>query len=159
LEAERATRGRPRHFDTYERLLSEPDRSIGDLLARLELDTPVPVQEALPRVKSFLTADLRHHRVAAPAGDDDLGELAARAYDAFHRAPEAPAEATAAVFDEVGLAVAARVGRFDPVLVEQLRSVGAARGQYERLFRDAYYSWWWKLAWPLRALERKVSCP
>jgi hypothetical protein len=40
------------------------------------------------------------------------------------------------------------------VLLEQLRRIASARGEYEQLFLDAYRSTWWKAAWPVRRAER-----
>ena len=42
----------------------------------------------------------------------------------------------------------------DPVLLEHLRHVKQDEVKFRRLFEDAYASVWWKLAYPVRWLER-----
>jgi hypothetical protein len=66
LDAERATRGRPRVVTSYERLVADWRRVVADVAAGLKLDWPTPPQAAASAVDSFLTPSMQHHAFAVP---------------------------------------------------------------------------------------------
>ncbi len=70
LDAERATRGRPRHFVDYSVLLRDRDALVLPLARRLGLATPGPGAAVADRIARFLEPALQHHH-------RDFDELAA----------------------------------------------------------------------------------
>lgn len=162
LEAVEHSRGWARAVVDFDHLLREPMDTLGQVSTELGLDYPRPLAESEPGVRGFLDTRLRHHRDQArpPAGEsgslNTLATLADSAYETLRNLPTAPAP-TADPLAAVRADLDGYLTALDPVLVEQLRKVGKARGEYEQLFLEAYRSLWWKAAWPLRALERRVA--
>jgi hypothetical protein len=158
LEAERHTRGCPRVFVLFEQLLREPGETLGRVEARLGLRFPVPLVEALPRVREFLSAELRHHRAEEAGPSEGLAGLAADAYRVLAAAARGDGPDPGPGLDEVAERLADHVRvSFSPVLVDHLRAVASDRCQYRRLFFEAYNSRAWRVFAPLRALERLVT--
>ncbi len=63
LDAERYSRGRLRHLQTYHDLLTAPHGSLAKLTEALKLEWPPHCADELKvKVGKFLTADLRHHK-------------------------------------------------------------------------------------------------
>ncbi len=157
LEAERETRGQPRVFTLYDQLLEDPIATLERVEGTLGLRFPVAPAAALDSVQAFLSRDLRHHRAAGGSPEPGPARLAADVFEVLAAVARGEGGDPAPALD----AVAARLAEyqqtaFAPVLLEHLRSVAAERGHYERLFLNAYTGWAWRLAWPLRALERRL---
>ncbi|MHC5007371.1 MAG: sulfotransferase family protein [Planctomycetota bacterium] len=75
LSAERYTRGNPRVFVSFDRLLSDPEgtmRAVGDTL---ELRWPRPPSEATAQLREFLNPSLRHHVAGDASLPTDFGKL------------------------------------------------------------------------------------
>jgi hypothetical protein len=75
LSAERHTRGNPRVFVSFDRLLTDPDgtmRAVGDTL---ELRWPRPPSEATAELREFLSPSLRHHVAGSGSPPTDFGQL------------------------------------------------------------------------------------
>ncbi len=62
LDAERATRGQPRVFVSYERLMSDWRPVVTNVGSELGLDWPNPRQTAAPEIDRFLVPALQHHQ-------------------------------------------------------------------------------------------------
>jgi predicted nucleic acid-binding Zn-ribbon protein len=75
LSAERHTRGNPRVFVSFDRLLSDPEgtmRAVGDTL---DLQWPRPSSEATAELREFVSPSLRHHVVGSGSLPTDFGRL------------------------------------------------------------------------------------
>lgn len=64
VEAERASRGRPRVFVSYNALLEDWQQVANRIATALQIDWPVAPEAVQAEVDSFLTGELRHHRVS-----------------------------------------------------------------------------------------------
>ncbi len=64
LEAERASRGKPRIFVSYQALLEDWYRVVDRIAAALGIDWPTPPATARAEIESFLKPELRHHDAA-----------------------------------------------------------------------------------------------
>lgn len=105
VEAERATRGRPRAFVSYERLLREPDAVVAQLRRRLEAGLAVPTEQARIAIREFLSDEHRHHLVEE--------EIASGAADLRDWVREAHVLARRLAHDEVPDGDSATQGAFD----------------------------------------------
>ena len=84
LDAEAATRGRPRIFTTYDQLLTDWRETLHRIGAALDLVWPCDIDTAAPAIDAFLDARHRHFRIAGPdAQDSALRQLALEAYAAL----------------------------------------------------------------------------
>ncbi len=75
LSAERYTRGNPRVFVSFDRLLRDPEgtmRAVGDTL---DLQWPRPSSEATAQLREFLSPSLRHHVAGSGSLPTDFGQL------------------------------------------------------------------------------------
>jgi hypothetical protein len=75
LSAERHTRGHPRVFVSFDRLLSDPEgtmRAVGDTL---ELRWPRPSSEATAELRELVSPSLRHHVAGSGSLPTDFGQL------------------------------------------------------------------------------------
>lgn len=61
LDAERSSRGIPRHFSTYEQLLANWAKLAEEAAETLGLNWPISIDKAAPRIEPFLSNDQRHH--------------------------------------------------------------------------------------------------
>lgn len=72
LEAEFQTRGQPRVFVDYERLLADWRGTVANIGQTLNFTWPVAAEDAAPNVEAFLDSSLRHH-IASASMPDHLG--------------------------------------------------------------------------------------
>lgn len=104
VEAERATRDRPRSIVTYECLLSNWKGTLETISVQTEIAFPVRVEDAEPLVAEFLTSGLRHHVRAAGelALDPLLRGWVSEAYEALLALSTSPHfPAATATFDRI----------------------------------------------------------
>jgi glycosyltransferase involved in cell wall biosynthesis len=87
LEAERASRDRPRAIVTYQDLMTDWRGTMAKLVAQTGVRFPVTAEEAAPLVEPFLRQDLRHHEKGAGdvALDPLLGGWVSEAFEALVR--------------------------------------------------------------------------
>ena len=91
-EAELATRAYRRTVVEYAELLSDWRGVARRIAAQVELDWPVPVEDAAPAVAAFLDPGARHHRLGdgADHSGGGSGSLPARLFDLFLQARSDP---------------------------------------------------------------------
>jgi hypothetical protein len=75
LSAERHTRGRPRIFVSFDRLLSDPEGTMQAVGETLDLRWPRPLSEVTTRLREFLSPSLRHHVAGSGSLPTDFGRL------------------------------------------------------------------------------------
>jgi hypothetical protein len=155
LDAELYSRDHRRVFVTFDSLIEDTGSTLKSIERILEISFPRPVEDALPAISEFLTSGLRHHNNGQLSGDGPLEMLASDGYRLFARA-QTDSAAFKAEANRLRQELDGLIGRFPPVLVEQLRVVGGERGRYEQMFLEAYNSVSWRLNFPLRAIERFV---
>lgn len=154
LEAESGSRGHPRAFVSFDQFLEDPQGELRRVERQLGLSFPVPVDQAGDCLDRFLSRDLRHHRAgeANENSQDGLGELARQLEARLTEASRSAADTLDT--DDLYRQVQALQAGFDALLVEQLRAVGARRGEVELTVHRLVRSWSWFTGKPLRVVER-----
>ena len=156
LEAEFWSQRDARVFVTFDDLISKTEVTLRNIEQVLKLRFPRSIEEALPDIRSFLSADLRHHDDKESPEDERLDSLAQDTFALF-----AAGEMDAPAFGAQAARLRDRLAEYtecmDPVLVEQLAYLGRERGRFEQMFSEIYHSTSWKVTWPLRALERALK--
>ncbi len=133
LSAERATRGVPRAFLTFEALLADPAGVLAAAGERLGVSWPQPPEAQRSALAAFASPELRHHHGDEPSLDGcGLAELAGR-LDGAQRTAAAGRE-DRALFDRLVAQFLAQAPGFEPVLVEHLHQV-AARAAADRAWQ------------------------
>ncbi|MFC1705774.1 glycosyltransferase, partial [Planctomycetota bacterium] len=107
LEAEAATRGFPRVFVSYDRLLSDWKAESQRMGRDLSLSWPVSLSTAAARIDAFLEEGLRHHRVGKEEldGDDAVPVRVRDAYRALASAARGDTDNLEQTLDTVGAEV------------------------------------------------------
>ncbi|PKM03322.1 MAG: glycosyl transferase family 1 [Gammaproteobacteria bacterium HGW-Gammaproteobacteria-6] len=152
IEAERASRQLPRALVCYDGLLADWQKTTASVADQLQIRWPKSSSLVATQVNSFLSPQLRHHRVASDTlGEGAMPALARRLYAACLRASDDASVwgAIAAIADEVEAAAALYGPCLDDVFargqVAELRAVAAetvvARGfaDPERLERQSQF--------------------
>ncbi len=87
LEAELATRGRPRSLVGYDKLLSDWKSCVSLISSTFDLKFPMPAAKMAPKVAGFLSPELRHHDARDTIMSLSAGLLpwTERAWDIFAR--------------------------------------------------------------------------
>jgi hypothetical protein len=109
LEAERQSRGRPRVFQSYDRLLQDWRGSLARIAAATGFAWPVPPETAATRIETFLRPHMRHHHAALgriAVGRPPLSGWIAETYDAFRALEQEESATQYARLDEVHAAFA-----------------------------------------------------
>ncbi len=120
LDAEAATRGRPRLIATYDSLLTDWRQLVRRIDECLELPWSPATEEAASEVDRFLHTRLRHHR-AAPAeldGRDDLVPWIRTAWRALADADGRAGEELPSELDPLRRQLDQADGAFGPLLAE-----------------------------------------
>jgi GT2 family glycosyltransferase len=135
LRAERLTRGRPRSFVAYEKLLDDWRPEMARVVAELGVEGLRSLEAVGSEVDAFLNPKLRHH-VAAPsvaAGEAAaLGRWVGEAYAALQRAAAGDSAELAERLDAITAQLETAGELFHPVLAQQKRDLAAA----EQLVRE-----------------------
>lgn len=155
LEAEAESRGYPRAFVSFDRLLEAPVPTLELVESQLALQFPVRPSAAGPALAHFLSRDLRHHR-ARHTGEDASAvvQVTIRLQELLMELAAGLAHTSDERFDELQRSLDAIEAAFTPLLVEHLRTVAASRGDLQlvvnRLLRSSsYYA-----GKPIRFVER-----
>jgi hypothetical protein len=74
-EAELYSRTHPRSFVLYDRLLADWQREIERIGRDLQIEWPVPPENARGEIEAFLTHDLRHHCVEEADSDSSMAQI------------------------------------------------------------------------------------
>jgi hypothetical protein len=92
LEAEYQTRGQPRAFVNYERLLSDWRRAVTDIEKTLSLTWPISIEDAAPHIEAFLDPSLRHHTNNDTLPDHPICRLAQEGFELLSAPSPDPAK-------------------------------------------------------------------
>jgi len=130
LSSEQATRGRRRHFTSYDRLLDNWREEVGRIGDGLGLGLKDHEQERDDEVQAFLAPSLRHHRVDdSTSPSDELLEWCREAYAIFAAWAEAGEQAADHVrLDELRAAFDRSADLLAPV-IESAVTIEALEGR------------------------------
>jgi hypothetical protein len=150
LEAERESRGYPRAFTLFEEFLENPTSELLRLEQQLGVKYPVPVETAAECLEQFLSKDLRHHKERDSCPATAIAELA---YELEIRLRQTAKDGQI-ITDDIWQRLEEIQAEFPPMLVEQLKSIGAKRGQLERYMHRVERSYSKYAGKPVRFVER-----
>lgn len=146
IDAERDTRGHPRAFISYARLLGDWEREARSVAQQLDLSWPRLAHRARAEVEGFLSVGDRHY-VASPeelAAHTAVVSWVTRAFDVLMHACEAGEAPPGAVLDEIGSLLDEADAAYGPLLAEggvtlaEVRTQLAARtDELERRTQEA----------------------
>jgi O-antigen biosynthesis protein len=142
LEAEQGTRGLPRAFLSYERVLSDWRSNLEPAWKRLKLPWPTDAEGPFGEIERFAAPDLRHHSASAEVleAHPHLARFLGRADQAFRKAIDASDQVARndrpsldSAFDAVHRELADILFLFDPLLADlRQRGTGLAEGAMRR---------------------------
>ena len=142
LEAEHFTRGLPRAFLSYDRVLSDWRSHLEPAWKRLQLPWPTDAEDLFEEIGRFAAPDLRHHSASTEVleAHPHLARFLGRADRAFREAVVASDEAAndarpdlGGAFDAVHRELADILFLFDPLLTDlRQRGTGLAEGAMRR---------------------------
>lgn len=142
------TRDEDRCVVTYDSLLTDPGSIATVVSNRLAKSLGVPEEVR------FVDGALRRNK-DVDWGGSPVEDLSARTYRMLTDAPEIDDQKMQSLFEEYQ----AMQSAFSPAILEHLNRVQQSEVRHRRLFEEAYYSWWWKLARPLKKIEEWVRAP
>lgn len=137
----------PSAIITYEGLVRDPGRTIVELQSRLGL--PGLASESLDDL-----IDPSLYRSRRPAEDRSRGPLATLAEQLYRHMDGG--QVSIDTLAEVRHDFHRLQGELPQALLSHIEKMGRSEAHYRGLFYEAYDSWWWRLATPLRWLERRL---
>ncbi|WP_432460875.1 sulfotransferase family protein [Agarivorans sp. QJM3NY_25] len=99
---------------------------------------------------SFIEQKLRRNVASAVHREGELARLAEQTYQAILAGDPDLVEQLYQQYQQY-------LSQLDPVLVEHILRLQRAESDYRNLFESAYRSFTWKLSWPLRTLEKRLT--
>jgi O-antigen biosynthesis protein len=157
LDAEAATRGKPRALVSYERLISGWQSEVTDLRACLEVVWPVATQDAAKDVDAFLHREPTSHAplVGDHAASSGVTAWVTEAYQALV-ALKCGHERTAseADLDRIGAAFSAAVRIFGDAVYPELRAREERFAAFQLTISKIYASTSWRVTTPLRMAKK-----
>tara|TARA_Y100000780_G_C13684453_1_gene417246 strand:+ start:1330 stop:2295 length:966 start_codon:yes stop_codon:yes gene_type:complete len=134
----------------YEELMTEHKRVAQDVLVHLFPDTEFDVKKA----DGFISKSLKNNHGTFDdlvCEDQLLLALTKRLYTEV-----SSKTINTEVIAQLDAEFNTYLTSLSPVLAEHLSTVKHSEVLYRGLFDQAYYTWWWKVSWPLRFLEKKI---
>lgn len=157
LGAERWTRGRPRTFTSFDRLLRDPIGTLHQIEEALQIDFPRKLDEATADIREFLSPRLRHHNSSTDDLRGDFGRATAlvhACHESFTQACEAGDSGLEEIFDEHGRAYSALVAAFDPALTGHTVDLQNRIGELTDYLRGLQSSALWRAGRRVRRVGR-----
>lgn len=157
LEAEKWSRGYQRAFMEFDRFIDDPSTEMRRIEKMLGVHFPISIQSSGDCLIEFLSKDLRHHEGGSQR--QCHSPIVALAYELEHRLHEAAAADAEVEVNtkDISAQLDDIIEQFDPMLVEQLRSLGRQRGRTELTLDRVMRSWSWGIGKPIRLLERLIG--
>ncbi len=160
LAAERATRGAPRVFTSFDGLLSDPHGTLASLESLLDFRFPVRPADAVDALHEFLTPRLRHHVVSGPVADPSLGALAdlvEDVYETLEASRVGESAATRAAWEDLDRRYAESVAGYEEAITSHIADLQERIHELERSLDDVRASASWQVTRPLRKVGYLVS--
>lgn len=135
----------------YDDLMTDPEKSISRIIATIDSDVLSSVKEA----SSFISQKLRNHQSNFDADSKNTNkvfEFSKKLYNELNQ----PTLNQVAI-EQIRNDYMDYNNSLNGVLSEHLRGIKSSEVVYRRLFNEAYYSLWWKISWPLRVVEKKIT--
>jgi hypothetical protein len=134
LAAEASTRGDRRAVVTYDQLLGDWSSTIARIERNIDLALPATGADADAQVDAFLSADLRHERVARAAIDDeDVSDWVRRVYRWHERASQDAGAVDSAELDEVRRELCQAATLYAPVIRVQRETLARQAAEQQDL--------------------------
>lgn len=157
LAAERHSRGYPRVFLSYDRLLAAPREALAGLVDRLALPLPGDPREAIEAGAAFVASSLNRHTANGRA-DEPRFRFPLELYDLCLSVDGADADRqSTSRFDEINERYRAFLREADPVLVDQIQAFRKHATEFRHYWQDASGSRANRLVAPLRSLLRALG--
>lgn len=159
LEAERWSRGHPRVFIEFDRLLDAPVEQLARAERELGVTFPIRPADAASCLNTFLTADLRHHVTELKTGHSGrIEELAGELFRILQqKALQGDGVVEDAELDVVWHRLQSIQDACPAHLIEHLNSVAERHGQATLLVGRVTRSWSWYIGKPIRFFERLIG--
>lgn len=135
----------------YDDLMSAPEESITSIIKNIDVASLQKVKNA----SGFISQKLRNHQSDFDAGVENNNEIIALSQRLYQELKQPQLNQQAidnirAQFLEYNVAL-------NGVISEHLKHIKKSEVTYRRLFNEAYYSLWWKISWPIRVINKKLS--
>ncbi|MTW21195.1 sulfotransferase family protein [Allochromatium palmeri] len=156
LQAEYWTRNHMRTCLAFDLLLADPENSLNQIEKDLKLSFSISIANALPSIKTFLNADLRHHRQSKqPKELETLADLAYQLYQVMGGADKSWLNLN--LNDYFLESFKKNRLKDQSVLIEHLKSVSLQNGNSRFLIQKIFRSHAWQLGKPFRFIERMLG--
>ena len=133
INAERVSRGHPRVFVHYERLLLDWRSEVDRVGRQLDIDWPVPIDSVSDEISAYLSPALRHHRHGTRKGSaQSLPEWIERVYRLACEATSSTSPDIAASFDSTLTEFDASMRLCAPVFDELTHQADSMRRAHTR---------------------------
>lgn len=131
LEAERATRGHPRVFVSYERVIADWRAELARITGALHVSWPTQGADVDRQIDAFIAPSLRHHRSDLRTSDPAaMPETVQQAYRVASAAGRDEASATTGAFDDLAAAFDAALNLGGPMIADLSSQLTREREQH-----------------------------
>lgn len=155
LDAELWSRGHPRAFVDFDRLLEAPVEEFIRVEREVGLAFPVSPTKAASCLDEFLSGDLRHHTNAADVGGGPVVNLAVDLHKLLQqKAVNGEGADDASELDALRHRLATIQDAYSGPLAEHLSAMGERHGQARLFVGRVMRSWSWYAGKPIRFFER-----
>lgn len=153
LSAELYSRESSRIFIDFDQMIKDPVSVLTRVEQELNLTFPVSAKEASEKINSFVSPDLRHHKVETKEQYQGLSLMAYELYQALNDIPTGKKNSYTLI-DRITVEFNTYKKEWNPELLEQIRYLNHERANYRIKFFRIYTSWSWLLVKPLWLIEK-----
>lgn len=157
LEAERQTRDQHRVIATFDALLENP----GDTLARigrvLQMEFPIPLEQARPTIETFISPRLRHHSQTSIAASCELEALAFGLYEHLSSNDPEGASPSPIAIDNIGSEFERIRNDWPAVVIEHMATCQSRGGHAQLMLNRIIRAKSWPWGRPFRVIERLLG--
>lgn len=158
LEAERASRGRPRTFVDYDQFLEDPVGQLERIESTLDIRFPQRPGDRVDQLGEFISKDLRTHRAAERDSEETKIEAMAQdLYDCLKQAAKDGTEPDIAAIEHIDDRVRCMYASFPAVVIEHMHASAQRYGEVQLVMNKLVRSWSWVTGKPVRFVERLIG--
>ena len=157
LSAEFYSRGLPRIFIEFDEVVQNPARVLLKIEQESGVVFPISVKEAIEKIDSFVSPDLRHHTAGTRqySADEPLPLIASELHRIFGELACGNVVSQETV-DRVHADFRAYQKKWSPELIEQIRYLNRERADYRIKFFQIYRSLSWLIVKPVWLVEKML---